>query len=43
MPPLLLYVYGAVAVLGATTLFWSLGDGRAGNFMFDGGSIRKSA
>ncbi|KAI0086614.1 ER membrane protein SH3-domain-containing protein [Irpex rosettiformis] len=39
MPPLLLYVYGSVALLGATTLLWSLGDGRAGNFMFDGGSI----
>ncbi|KAI0691199.1 Shr3 amino acid permease chaperone, partial [Cytidiella melzeri] len=39
MPPTLLYIHGSVALLGATTLFWSLGDGNAGNFMFDGGSI----
>ncbi|KAI0345179.1 hypothetical protein BDW22DRAFT_1426865 [Trametopsis cervina] len=39
MPSTLLYVYGSVALLGATTLLWSLGDGRAGNFMFDGGSL----
>lgn len=41
VPPSLLYVYGSVALLGASTLFWSLGDGKAGNFMFDGGSIRE--
>lgn len=41
LPPVLLYVYGSVALLGAATLLWSLGDGRAGNFMFDGGSIRE--
>lgn len=38
MPPELLYVYGGVVVLGGATLLWSLGDGRAGNLMFDGGS-----
>jgi hypothetical protein len=37
----LLYVHGLVVLLGSTTLLWSLGDGRAGNFMFDGGSIRE--
>ena len=41
IPPVLLYVYGAIALLGAATLLWSLGDGKAGNFMFDGGSIRE--
>lgn len=39
MPPTLLYVYGAVALVGASTLMWSLFDGNAGNLMFDGGSI----
>ncbi|PIL30531.1 hypothetical protein GSI_07231 [Ganoderma sinense ZZ0214-1] len=38
-PPLLAYVYGIVAVVGAATILWSLRDGRAGNLMFDGGSI----
>ncbi|KAH8102932.1 ER membrane protein SH3-domain-containing protein [Cristinia sonorae] len=38
MPPVLLYIYGGVVVLGGATLLWSLGDGRAGNLMFDGGS-----
>ncbi|KAI1788502.1 Shr3 amino acid permease chaperone [Ganoderma leucocontextum] len=38
-PPQLAYVYGIVAVLGAGTILWSLRDGRAGNLMFDGGSI----
>ncbi|EJF62574.1 hypothetical protein DICSQDRAFT_57352 [Dichomitus squalens LYAD-421 SS1] len=38
-PPQLAYVYGAVAVIGAATILWSLRDGRAGNLMFDGGSI----
>lgn len=39
VPAELLYVYSGVAALGGATLLWSLGDGRAGNFMFDGGSI----
>ncbi|GJE98147.1 Shr3 amino acid permease chaperone [Phanerochaete sordida] len=39
VPPALLYVYSGVALLGGATLFWSLGDLRAGNLMFDGGSI----
>lgn len=38
MPTGLPYVYGAVTFIGATTLLWSLGDGRAGNLMFDGAS-----
>ncbi|TCD65359.1 hypothetical protein EIP91_002757 [Steccherinum ochraceum] len=38
MPLELLYLYGGVVVLGGATLLWSLGDGRAGNLMFDGGS-----
>lgn len=28
-----------VAVTGATTILWSLWDGRAGNLMFDGASL----
>ncbi|KAK7689113.1 hypothetical protein QCA50_007804 [Cerrena zonata] len=38
MPPALLYLYGGVVSIGATALLWSLGDGQAGNLMFDGGS-----
>ncbi|KAM5542597.1 hypothetical protein V8D89_003558 [Ganoderma adspersum] len=38
-PPLLAYAYGIVAIVGAATICWSLRDGRAGNLMFDGGSI----
>ncbi|KAI0637395.1 Shr3 amino acid permease chaperone [Trametes polyzona] len=38
-PPQLAYVYAGVALLGAATICWSLRDGRAGNLMFDGGSI----
>ncbi|KAI0373299.1 hypothetical protein BV20DRAFT_1050202 [Pilatotrama ljubarskyi] len=38
-PPQLAYVYAGVALLGAVTILWSLRDGRAGNLMFDGGSI----
>jgi len=38
MPIGLPYTYIAVIFLGATTLLWSLGDGRAGNLMFDGAS-----
>ena len=37
--PVLLYVYSSVAVVGGATLLWSLGDLRAGNLMFDGGSV----
>ncbi|PPQ78092.1 hypothetical protein CVT25_015626 [Psilocybe cyanescens] len=37
--PEALYVLGAVIVLGATTILWSFNDLRAGNIMFDGGSI----
>lgn len=33
------YVVVATAILGAATILWSLGDGEAGNLMFDGGSI----
>ena len=43
MPPTLAYTYVAVAVTGGLTLLWSLGDGRAGNLMFDGGSVREFA
>lgn len=32
-----------VAVTGATTILWSLWDGRAGNLMFDGASFCNSA
>lgn len=28
-----------VAITGATTILWSLWDGRAGNLMFDGASL----
>ena len=41
MPPALGYVYVAVTVTGGVTLLWSLGDLRAGNLMFDGGSVRE--
>ncbi|KAH9484327.1 hypothetical protein JR316_0003808 [Psilocybe cubensis] len=37
--PEALYFLAAIVVLGATTLLWSLKDLRAGNIMFDGGSI----
>jgi len=39
MPVTLAYVYAAVAFIGGATILWSLRDGRAGNLMFDGGSI----
>ena len=39
MPAWLAYTYAAVAGGGALTILWSLRDGRAGNLMFDGGSI----
>ena len=42
MPPTLGYVYAVVATLGGVTLLWSLGDLRAGNLMFDGGSVCES-
>ncbi|KAI0648268.1 Shr3 amino acid permease chaperone [Trametes meyenii] len=38
-PPELAYFYAGVTLLGAATILWSLRDGRAGNLMFDGGSI----
>ncbi|KAH9923944.1 Shr3 amino acid permease chaperone [Epithele typhae] len=38
-PPELAYLYAAATICGGATLFWSLRDGRAGNLMFDGGSI----
>jgi len=38
MPAGLPYIYGVVVAIGATTILWSLGDGRAGNLMFDGAS-----
>lgn len=34
-----LYFLAAVVAIGATTILWSLNDLRAGNIMFDGGSI----
>jgi len=34
-----LYFLAAVVALGAVTILWSLNDLRAGNIMFDGGSI----
>jgi hypothetical protein len=39
MPVWLSRTFGAIVVAGGTTLLWSLGDGRAGNIMFDGASI----
>jgi len=33
------YVVAATATVGAVTILWSLGDGEAGNLMFDGASI----
>ncbi|KZT67792.1 hypothetical protein DAEQUDRAFT_713051 [Daedalea quercina L-15889] len=39
MPAWLAYTYAGVAGVGALTILWSLRDGRAGNIMFDGGSI----
>ncbi|KAI0747651.1 Shr3 amino acid permease chaperone, partial [Daedaleopsis nitida] len=38
-PPQLAYLYGAVTLVVGVTILWSLRDGRAGNLMFDGGSI----
>ncbi|KAF8628476.1 hypothetical protein AX15_003987 [Amanita polypyramis BW_CC] len=38
-PVEILYFLSAVVILGGTTIIWSLGDGRAGNILFDGGSI----
>ena len=40
-PAEFLYLLSAVATLGGLTILWSLGDGEAGNLMFDGGSICK--
>ncbi|KAH9842560.1 Shr3 amino acid permease chaperone [Rhodofomes roseus] len=39
MPAWLAYIYAGVAAVGSLTILWSLRDGRAGNLMFDGGSI----
>ncbi|KZT11616.1 uncharacterized protein LAESUDRAFT_741049 [Laetiporus sulphureus 93-53] len=39
MQPQLAYVSPAVALVGGLTILWSFRDGRAGNLMFDGGSI----
>jgi hypothetical protein len=38
-PPQIFWALSAVVTLGGTTLLWSLNDFRAGNIMFDGGSI----
>ena len=38
-PPQLGYALASVVTLGAATILWSLGDGAAGNLMFDGASI----
>ncbi|KAH0583936.1 hypothetical protein H2248_009524 [Termitomyces sp. 'cryptogamus'] len=38
-PPQVLWLLGSVVVTGCITILWSLGDGEAGNIMFDGGSI----
>ncbi|KLO18834.1 hypothetical protein SCHPADRAFT_866063 [Schizopora paradoxa] len=38
-PPELGYALAAIVTLGAATILWSLGDGAAGNLMFDGASI----
>ncbi|KZT24119.1 hypothetical protein NEOLEDRAFT_1157025 [Neolentinus lepideus HHB14362 ss-1] len=38
MPDNLVYFLAATVCLGGGTILWSLGDGQAGNLMFDGGS-----
>ncbi|KAF9264826.1 hypothetical protein L218DRAFT_862153 [Marasmius fiardii PR-910] len=38
-PQQLSYALAAIIVLGGTTIIWSFNDGRAGNLMFDGGSL----
>ena len=38
---MILYLLAAVVGLGGATIIWSLNDLRAGNIMFDGGSICK--
>jgi len=38
-PAQIQYAVASIILLGATTILWSLRDGRAGNLMFDGGSI----
>ncbi|TFK42636.1 Shr3 amino acid permease chaperone [Crucibulum laeve] len=38
-PSEILYFLATIVVIGGTTILWSLGDGEAGNLMFDGGSI----
>ena len=34
-----LYFLALITLIGGSTILWSLGDGQAGNIMFDGGSI----
>jgi len=41
-PSEILYFLAGVAILGGSTILWSLNDLRAGNIMFDGGSICES-
>ncbi|KAG6820610.1 hypothetical protein H0H93_014526 [Arthromyces matolae] len=38
-PPQALWFLASVVVLGCITILWSLNDRKAGNIMFDGGSI----
>lgn len=42
-PSVILYLFAAVVLLGGVTILWSLNDLRAGNIMFDGGSICESS
>jgi len=37
--PVIFYFLAVVVAIGGATILWSLGDGAAGNLMFDGGSI----
>ncbi|KAG6889302.1 hypothetical protein C0995_001958 [Termitomyces sp. Mi166 len=38
-PPQAFWFLGSIVATGCVTILWSLGDGEAGNIMFDGGSI----
>ncbi|KAG6832367.1 hypothetical protein H0H92_002635 [Tricholoma furcatifolium] len=38
-PPQALWFLASIVITGCITILWSLRDGRAGNIMFDGGSI----
>jgi hypothetical protein len=40
--PVIFYFLAVVVAVGGVTILWSLGDGAAGNLMFDGGSICSS-